>query len=365
MKMGYEWNLNIQEAGKYDIMSLGALIHRLDSGTTPTSQARHFDVHVSGAEYNLAANARRYDLKTAVLTGMGDYCIGEMIREHVRAVGVDILGETFEHTPWSGHHATVYSYSPAGCLPNDIDYNRSDEAAVMLKPGILDYDKIFDGGVKWVHSGGLYAALAPHIPELIIEFFKEAKKRGAVVSFDLNYRGKLWKPHGGQERAIEAMTEIVKYVDVLFGNETDMTNALGLSSSVKGESPVDIKPFKDLQEQARNKFDNLEIIVTSLRDEINNNRHMWGAVASVGGKIYEVPAKEISVLCRIGGGDGLAGGFTRGIFEGLSPLEALYAGWASGALVASVRGDITQANWAQVIRVADAYRKGETDKVTR
>lgn len=353
--------LDIPKTGKYDVMALGAIIHRLDSGTTPTRHARSFDIHVSGAEYNLAANARRYGLRTAVLTGMGDYCIGELIREHVRGVGVDILGKTFEHTPWAGHHAAVYSSAPGGCAVNDIDYNRSDEAAVMLKPGMLDYDKIFDGGVRWVHSGGLYSALGEHTPDLITEFFREAKNRNAVVSFDLNYRGKLWKYHGGQDKCVKAMTEIVQNVDVLFGNETDMTNALGLSSSVKGESPVDTKPFIEVQKEARNRFPNLEIIVTSLRDEINNRHHKWGAVASVGGKIYEVPAEEIAVECRIGGGDGLAGGYVTGIFKGLSPEEALKAGWASGKLVASVRGDITQSTWEHVLKVAS----GKAKKVDR
>ena len=355
------FNLKLQECGKYDIIALGALVIRLDPGNLPFREARAFDVHVSGAEFNLAANASRYGLNTAVLTGMGDYCVGELIRDRVRTVGVDILGKTFPHTPWSGQHATVYSSTPRGCATNRIDYNRSDEAALMLKPGDLNYDEIFEGGVAWVHSGGLYASLGQHAPSLIIEFFSEAKKRGAIVSFDLNYRGKLWEAQGGQEKAVQAMTNIVQYVDVLFGNETDMTNALGLSSSVKAESPVDPKPFIGVQETARQRFPSLEIIVTSLRDEINNDRHLWGAVASVSGQIYQVPAREIAVLDRIGGGDGLASGFVTGIFKGLSPQDALNAGWASGALVASVRGDITGSTWQDVLDVA----KGSAKKVQR
>ncbi|MFO7870727.1 MAG: sugar kinase [Kiritimatiellia bacterium] len=358
-------SLNIPETGRYDVMALGALIHRLDSGNVPTRHAGSFDVHVSGAEYNLAANTRRYGLKTAVLTGMGDYCIGEMIAEHVRAVGVDILGRKFEHTPWSGHHAAVYSSTPGGCAVNDIDYNRSDEAALMLKPGMLNYDEIFDGGVRWVHSGGLYSALGEHAPEMILEFFREARKRGAIVSFDLNYRGKLWKYHGGREKCVEAMTEIVKNVDVLFGNETDAANALDIKASSEKKTKTDSGPFKEAQSKIREKFPNLKIIVTSLRDEISNNRHMWGAVASVEGTIYEVPAREITVVCRIGGGDGLAGGFTRALFDGLSPQEAIEAGWASGALVASVRGDITQSTWDHVLKVSENLRKGKAQKVER
>lgn len=354
-------NLEIPEKGKYDVIALGALVIRLDPGNIPFREARHFDVHVSGAEYNFAANLARYGLKTAVVTGMGDYCVGELIREHVRAVNVDILGKTFPHTPWTGHHATVYSATPRGCATNRIDYNRSNEAALMLQPGMLDYTQIFNGGVKWVHSGGLFAALGEHTSSLIVEFFKEAKKQGAIVSFDLNYRGKLWESHGGQTKAIEAMTEIVKYADVLFGNESDMKNALGLSSSIIADSSVDPKPFVEVQKLAMEKFPNLKIIVTSLRDEINNDRHMWGAVASVGGEIFYVPAKEISVLCRIGGGDGLASGFAKAVFEGLPADECLKAGWASGALVASVHGDITGSTWQDVLDVS----KGSGKKVER
>ncbi|MBW2970703.1 sugar kinase, partial [Candidatus Woesearchaeota archaeon] len=328
-------NLNKSQECKYDIVSLGALVHRLDSGTTPTRHARSFKVHVSGAEYNLAANACRYGLKTAVVTGMGDYCIGDMIREHVGTVGVDILGHTFPHTPWSGHHAAVYSHTPGGCMPNQIDYNRSNEAAVMLQPGMLDYKSIFEGGVRWVHTGGLFAALAPQMPELILEFFQEAKQRGAVISFDLNYREKLWKHHGGRQKAIDEITKLVGYVDVLFGNETDASNSLNIECNIKKQSCVDSKPFIETQQKLRDQFPNLEIIVTSLREEIDNNRHLWGAVASVCGEIYQVPAKEISVVCRIGGGDGLAGGYAAALIKGLSPKDALYAGWASGALVAS------------------------------
>jgi len=342
-------------------MALGGLVIRLDPGDIPFREARSFAVHVSGAEFNLVANASRYGMKTAVLTGMADYCVGDLIRERVRAVGVDILGPTFKHTPWDGNHATVYSGTPRGCATNRIDYNRASESALMIKPGTLNWDQIFEGGVRWVHCGGLYAALGEDAPALIVEFFQQAKKRGAVVSFDLNYRGKLWDPHGGQKRAVEANTEIVKCADVLFGNETDMTNALGLSSSVKAESPVDPKPFIEVQGKARERFPNLEIIVTSLRHEENNDRHMWGAVASVGGQIYEVPAEEIAVLDRIGGGDGLAGGYVTGILKGLSPEEALRAGWASGKLVASVHGDITGSTWQDVLDVA----KGSAKKVQR
>lgn len=363
MKYG---NLNILDTAKYDVMALGGLVVREDPGKVPYEDAMFVDLHVSGAEYNPMANTSSYGLKGAIVTGMGDYCKGRKIRKILGGLGIDILGKTFPHTPWSGTHATVFSGRPGGHAINEVDYDRAGEAAAMLKPGMLDYDnEIFKDGAKWVHSGGLYAALAPHIPDLIIEFFQEAKKRGAIVSSDLNYREKLWKHHGGQQRAIEAMTEIVKYVDVLFGNETDMKNSLGIISPVEGKSPIDPEPFKVAQKMAKEKFPNLEVIATSLRDEYSNIEHMWGAVAYIGGKTCEVPAKKIAVEDRIGGGDGFAGGLITAIQKGLPPQEALDAAWASGVLVASYPGDITRAPWEHVGKLAKSAREKETQKVER
>lgn len=361
-----DWGLITPGEARYDLISLGSLIHRIDPGNQSWAETRSALIHVSGAEYNVAANTHRYGLKTAVVTRTADYSIGELVRGHVQDVGVDILEDKpMEHTPWSGTHAAVYSRTPRGKSPNRIDYIRCAETGATIQPGDLDYDKIFDGGVSWVHSGGLYTALADHTPDLIIEFFKAAKKRGAVVSFDLNYRKKLWKYHGGQEKCIESMKRIVPYVDVLFGNETDIADALGITASAKKSSPIDPRPFIEVQEKVRGEYKNLKIIVTSLRHELSNAVHKWGAVASIGGKIYQVEARDIPIECRIGGGDGLAGGFITSIFKGLSYQDALDNGWASGALVASVRGDITKSSWDDVLTVAKEVKKGEQTSGSR
>lgn len=383
VKEKYEWNmLKIPSSGRYDVMALGALIYRLDPGQESWDEAEDFKVHVSGAEYNPAANCRRYDLKTAVLTGMADYCIGDLIAARLRKVGVDIIGPMFSHNPWGVHHATVYSSSPGGCAMNFVDYNRSNESAVVVKPGMYRYEKVFEGGVRWVHCGGLFATLGPDTQALMIEYYTEGKKQGAVRSLDLNFRGKLVeckrgkievvrgseyldmdafnREYGGEispvmdkAKFIDTMRNIVSSVDVMFTNETDMQNALGLEPTVKSKSKDPIQPevIASVQQRALDTFNNLEIVVTSLRDELNNTNHRWGAVATIRGHKdpYIIKPEMISVADRIGGGDGVAGGFISAVFYGLSPEEALKAGWVSGALVASYRGDITQAKWEDVL----------------
>jgi len=215
------YGLNIRPEGGLDLLSLGAVVHRLDPGIVPFRKAAQCKIHVSGGEFNVAANLSDcFGLKTAITTAMVDYPIGDLIAERVRAMGVTPFYKHFKHDGVQGPNmATVYSDRGQGVRAPVVFYNRCNEAAAQLKPGDFDWKAIFAAGVRWFHSGGIFAALSPSTAELIIEAMRAAKAAGAVTSFDLNYRGKLWNFSGGHDRAVKVLDQIVKNVDVLVGNE--------------------------------------------------------------------------------------------------------------------------------------------------
>src|SRR6266487_3866361 len=191
--------LEIPREGQLDFLSLGAVVHRLDPGIVPFRKARECQIHVSGGEFNVAANlADCFRLNTGIVTAMVKYPIGELVTERVRAMGVKPFYKWYEHNGVTGPNiATVYSDRGHGVRAPVVFYNRSNEAAAQLRPGDFDWKAIFAGGVRWFHSGGIFAALSETTPELIIEGMRAAKAAGAVVSFDLNYRAKLWNISGG------------------------------------------------------------------------------------------------------------------------------------------------------------------------
>src|SRR5215468_169635 len=238
--------LNIPKSGALDFLSFGALVHRLDPGIVPFRKATHCDIHVSGGEFNVAANLSDcFRLNTGVVSAMVDYPIGDLIAERVRAMGVKPFYKHFKHNGVNGPNmATVYSDRGLGVRGPVVFYNRANEAAALLKPGDFDWKAIFAGGVRWFHSGGIFAALSPTTPEVIIEGMQAAKVAGAVVSFDLNYRAKLWSISGGEQRAVEVLDKIVKNVDVLVGNEEDLQKGLGIAGQdVESKSKLDPSAF--------------------------------------------------------------------------------------------------------------------------
>src|SRR6476659_8031907 len=221
---------SVPKQGALDFLSLGALVHRLDPGLVPFRKAHQCEIHVSGGEYNVAANlADCFRLNTGIATAMVNYPIGELVATRVRAMGVKPFYKRFEHDGVTGPNlATVYSDRGYGVRPPVVFYNRSNEAAARLKPGDVDWSTVFRDGVRWFHSGGIFAALSETTAELIIEGMQAAKAAGAVTSFDLNFREKLWKISGGQNRAASVIARIVKNVDVLVGNEEDLQKGLGI-----------------------------------------------------------------------------------------------------------------------------------------
>jgi 2-dehydro-3-deoxygluconokinase len=339
-----------------DFLSLGALVHRLDPGIIPFRKARHFDVWVSGGEFNVAANLSDcFKLQTGVTTALVNYPVGDLIADGVRAMGVKGMYKIFEHDGVTGPNmATVYSDRGAGARAPVVFYNRGNEAAALLKPGDFDWKTIFSSGVRWFHSGGIFASLSDSTSELIIEAMKAAKANGVVTSFDLNFRAKLWKRLGGTATAQKTLRKIVKHVDVLVGNEEDLQMGLGLKGPEveAAKSQLDPSVFFGMMDSVTRDFPDIKVVATTLREVHSTNRHSWAAVLWQEGKTYVSPTRELDVVCRIGGGDGFAAGLFYGMLTGMKPEAAIRTGWAHGALLTTTPGDTTMVTLDQVNAVA-------------
>ena len=357
-------SLNIPKSGALDFLSLGALVHRLDPGLIPFRKATHCDIHVSGGEFNVAANLSDcFRLNTGVASAMVDYPIGDLIAERVRAMGVRPFYKHFKHDGVRGPNmAAVYSDRGQGVRAPVVFYNRCNEAAGQLKPGDFNWREIFGAGVRWFHSGGIFAALSETTGELIVEAMKAAKEAGAVTSFDLNYRQKLWDIWGGQSKALDVLGRIVAHVDILVGNEEDLQKGLGIEGQdVEAKGKLDPSAFFAVIEKATKKFPNVKGVATTLREVHSTNRHSWGAVAWLDGKTYQSPMCDLDVVDRVGGGDGYASGFFYGLLSGESPHEAVKLGWAHGALLTTFPGDTSMATVEQV----KAFARGGSARIQR
>jgi 2-dehydro-3-deoxygluconokinase len=358
------YGMNIKKEGALDFVSLGALVHRLDPGIVPFRKATECQIHVSGGEFNVAANlADCFRLKTGIASAMVDYPLGELIAERVRAMGVQPFYKRFEHDGVHGPNmATVYSDRGLGVRAPVVFYNRSNEAAAQLKAGDFDWASIFAGGVRWFHSGGIFAALSKTTPEVIVEGMKAAKAAGAVVSFDLNYRAKLWNILGGNQRAVEVLDPILRHVDVLVGNEEDLQLGLGIPGpEVEAKSDLDSSAFVGMIDKVVKKHPHIKVVATTLREVHTTNRHSWSAVAWINGQVVQAPVRELDVYDRVGGGDGFAAGLFYGLLSGATPDEAVRLGWAHGALLTTFPGDTTMATLDQV----KALSKGGSARIQR
>ena len=365
-----KYGLNIPAGGALDFLSLGALVHRLDPGVIPFRKASQYQVHVSGGEFNCAANLSDcFRMNTGIASAMVDYPIGDLIAGQVRAMGVHPFYKQFKHNGVNGlNMATVYSDRGHGVRAPVVFYNRANEAAALLKPGDFDWQAIFSGGLRWFHSGGIFAALSETTGELILEAMRAAKTAGAVVSFDLNYRAKLRNIWGGTERARLVLRRIVENVDVLVGNEEDLQLGLGIQGPQFVARPhpgegVQLDPgaFFGMIGAVVAEFPQIKVVSTTLREVHSTNRHSWGAVAWIDGQTYVSPTCQLDVFDRVGGVDGFASGFFYGLLTGEPEQAALNLGWAHGALLTTFPGDTSMATLEQV----QAFAKGASARIQR
>jgi len=359
-----KYGLNLKAEGVLDLISLGALNHRVDPGIMPFSKASEWKVHPSGGEYNVAANlANCFRLRTGIVSAMVNYPIGDLISERVRLMGITPFYKFFDHNGVNGPNmATIYSDRGYGVRAPMVFYNRSNEAGAQLKPGDFNWHEIFDGGARWFHSGGIFAALSETTGELIIEGMRAAKAAGAIISFDLNYRAKLWNIWGGLEKAQDVMRRIVENVDVLVGNEEDLQLGLGIPGpEVEAKSKLDPSAFFGMIDKVVDMHPQVKVVATTLREVHSCAHHSWSAVAWIDGNIYIAPTAELNVLDRVGGGDGFASGLFYGLLTGEEPQEAVNLGWAHGALMTTFPGDTTMATVEQV----RAFAKGGSARIQR
>jgi 2-dehydro-3-deoxygluconokinase len=363
--------LQIKPAGscKYDLLSLGEIMLRLDPGEGRVRTARHFQAWEGGGEYNVARGLRRcFGLKTAVATAFADNDIGRLLEDFVLQGGVDT--EFIRWLPFdgvgrvtrNGLNFTERGFGVRGAVGIP---DRGNTAASQLKPGDFDWDNIFGNvGVRWLHTGGIFAALSDTTPKLVIEAVQAAKRHGTIVSYDLNYRPSLWKSIGGQKRAQEVNREIARHVDVMIGNEEDFTACLGFEVEGVDEhiSQIDVTAFRRMIEKAVQAFPNFKVTATTLRAVRSATRNDWGAICWAGGTFHEATNRaDLEIMDRVGGGDSFASGLIYGFMKYNDPQMAVEYGAAHGALAMTTPGDTSMASLKEV----EALVKGGSARVQR
>jgi 2-dehydro-3-deoxygluconokinase len=341
---------------KYDQISLGEIMLRLDPGESRIRTARHFAVWEGGGEYNTSRGLRKcFRLKTATCTALVENEVGHLIEDFIMQGGVDTdfilwrpddgIGRSIRN----GLNFTERGYGIRGAVGVP---DRGHSAASQLKPGDFDWENIFGKlGSRWFHTGGIFAALSETTAALTIEAVKAAKKHGTMVSYDLNYRPSLWKSIGGQKKAQEVNKEIAKYVDVMIGNEEDFTACLGFE--VKGEdknlSKIETEAFKAMIATAVKAYPNFKVAATTLRRVITATKNDWSAILWHDGKFFESRKyPELEILDRVGGGDSFASGLQFGFLEFNDPQKAVDYGAAHGALASTTPGDTSMATRKEV-----------------
>ena len=353
--------LNVRPADscEFDLVSLGEIMLRLDPGEGRVRTARRFTAWEGGGEYNVARGLRRcFEMRTGVVTAFADNEIGRLVENFILQGGVD--SSMIQWVPYDGIGRTVRNglnftergFGIRGALGTS---DRGQSAASQLKPGDVDWDHIFgERGVRWLHTGGIFAALSESSAALTIEAVQAAERHGTIVSYDLNYRPSLWKSIGGVRKAREVNREIARHVDVMIGNEEDFTACLGFEVEGVDEniSDIQVDSFRNMISTAVAAYPNFKVAATTLRTVKTATVNSWGAICWAGGRFYEATHREdLEILDRVGGGDSFASGLIYGLINDLGPFAAVEYGAAHGALAMTTPGDTSMATRAEVERL--------------
>ncbi|WP_147916733.1 sugar kinase [Ruania zhangjianzhongii] len=346
---------------RYDIVSLGEVMLRLDPGEGRIRTTRNFKVWEGGGEYNVARGLRRaFGLRAGVVTALADNAVGQLVEDFILTGGVDTslihwapfdgLGREVRN----GLNFTERGFGVRGAVGVS---DRGHTAASQLKPGDIDWEHLFgELGVRWLHTGGIFAALSETTAEVVIEAVTAAKKHGTVVSYDLNYRPSLWKSIGGQAKAQEVNKRIAEHIDVMIGNEEDFTASLGFEVEGVDEnlSDLDISSFKSMIATASEAYPNFQVIGNTLRTVHSASDNDWGAIAwsKDAGFAQATHRKNLEILDRVGGGDSFASGLIYGLLTGEPLATAVEYGAAHGALAMSTPGDTSMVTKAEVVKLA-------------
>ncbi|MHC4323530.1 MAG: PfkB family carbohydrate kinase [Planctomycetota bacterium] len=344
---------------KYDIVSLGEIMIRLDPGEERIHTTRHFRAWEGGGEYNVARGLKRcFGKRAAVVTAIVDNPVGRLLEDLIYQGGVNT--EYVKWVPYDGIGRKVriglnFTERGFGVRAAVGCSDRANSAAAQLTKGDIDWENIFGlNGSRWFHTGGIFAGLSETTPDVIIEAVKTAKKHSTIVSYDLNYRKSLWQDIGGQEKAMQVNRAIAPYVDVMLGNEEDFTAALGfeVKGMDKGYSKLDPANFKKMIAEVVKEFPNLKVVATTLRNAKTASVNDWGAIIYTDGQFHEATLRpDLEIYDRVGGGDSFASGLIYGLMEGKTPAEAVNYGAAHGALAMTTPGDTTTASLREVEKV--------------
>ncbi|MDX6530715.1 MAG: 2-dehydro-3-deoxygluconokinase [Blastocatellia bacterium] len=354
---------------RWDLVSLGEVMLRLDPGDARVHTARSFEVWEGGGEYNVARGLRRcFGMDTSLVTALADNPVGRLVQDLIYQGGVDQ-----SHVKWvkydgvgrnarNGLNFTERGFgvrAAMGCS------DRGHTAVSQLKPGDIDWEKIFgEEGVRWFHTGGIFCALSETTPEVAREAMESAKRHGTIISYDLNYRDSLWRDIGGPARARKVNRELAPFIDCMLGNEEDFTAALGFEVEGLDEhhAKLDVRNFQKMIERAIQEFPNFKIVATTLRNAKTATINDWGAVCFCDGELHQAPTREnLEIFDRIGGGDSFASGLIYGFLTSKGPQWAVECGAAHGALAMTTPGDTTMATLSEVEKVM----KGGTARVDR
>jgi len=351
--------INLKDKYEYDLVSLGEIMLRFDPGDTRVRNARSFRVWEGGGEYNVARGLRRcFGLKTAVVTAFADNDVGRLIEDFILQGGVDT--KYIKWMPYDGIGKNVRNglnfvergFGVRGALSVS---DRANTAASKLKPEDVDWDDVFgDKGARWLHTGGIFAALSENSSQLALEAVKQAKNHGVTVSYDLNYRASLWKDNGGKDRAREINREIAKYVDVMLGNEEDFTACLGLQVEGNDENlkELNIGGYAEMVKTASAQYPNFKVIASTLRSVKTATVNDWSAIMYADGEIYHgISFPALEIYDRVGGGDSFASGLIYGLMT-TDNQTALNYGVAHGAIAMTTPGDTSMASLKEVAALA-------------
>lgn len=352
-------DLRPAEECRWDLLSLGEVMLRLDPGEERIATTRSFRAWEGGGEYNVARGLKRcFGLRTAIVTALADNPVGRLIDDLIYQGGVDRA-----HLGWvpydgvgrevrNGLNFTERGFGVRGAIGCS---DRGHTAVSQLRPGDVDWEQIFGAdGARWFHCGGIFAALSETTADVALEAMEAARRHGTVVSYDLNYRPSLWKSIGGPSRAAEVNRRLVEHVDVLLGNEEDFSAALGFEIDGVDENllQLDLDAYARLLEQVMAEYPQLKAVATTLRQVRSATVNDWSAVCRTTTGFHLGPSYEaLEILDRVGGGDSFASGFFYAVLNGWEPEKALAYGVAHGALAMTTPGDTSMATLVEVERL--------------